>query len=85
MARRKTTEDFIKEAKEVHGYRYDYSLVQYKNYITRVQIVCRKHGVFEQSLAHHIRGQGCPKCGGKGRTIEDFIREANEIHNNTIL
>ena len=31
MGRRKTTEQFISEAKDVHGDKYDYSKVDYKN------------------------------------------------------
>jgi hypothetical protein len=41
-----TNEDFIKKAKERHGDKYDYSLVKYVNAITKVDIICPKHGVF---------------------------------------
>lgn len=80
MARRKTTEEFVREAKEVHGDRYDYSLVEYKNYMTPVKIVCNKHGVFEKNLAHHLRGQGCPKCIHRGKDVLEFIRQAKELY-----
>ena len=29
MSKRNSTEDFIKKAHEVHGYKYDYSKVKY--------------------------------------------------------
>ena len=45
---RYNTEDFIKSAKRVHGDKYDYSLVEYTNAQSLIDIVCRKHGVFKQ-------------------------------------
>lgn len=32
MSKKLTTEEFIKRAKEIHGGKYDYSLVDYKGY-----------------------------------------------------
>ena len=60
---RKTTEQFIEEAKKVHGKKYDYSKVNYINQLTKVCIICPKHGEFWQSPKQHLRGQGCQKCG----------------------
>ena len=40
------TEEWVKRAKKIHGDKYDYSLVNYKNYITKVKILCPKHGEF---------------------------------------
>lgn len=60
-----TTEEFIKKAREVHGDRYDYSKVEYVNSTTKVCIICKEHGVFEQSPQKHLLGQGCPNCGLK--------------------
>jgi hypothetical protein len=82
---RKTTEQFIKEAKEVHGDLYDYSLVDYKTTTTYVKIVCKEHGIFEQYPTAHVnRGDGCPECGKhykpKRYTQEDYIEKAREVH-----
>lgn len=41
-----TTEEFIEKAKKVHGDKYDYSLVEYKDSRVKVKIICPKHGVF---------------------------------------
>jgi len=49
-------------SKAIHGNIYDYSLVDYKNSKDKVNIICRTHGVFKQSIECHLRGQGCPKC-----------------------
>lgn len=55
-------EDFIKKAKTVHGDKYDYSKVVYKNSNTKVCIICPIHGEFWQSPDNHLRGKGCQKC-----------------------
>lgn len=57
-----TIEDFIQKAKEVHGDKYDYSLVEYKNSSTKIKIICPKHGVFEQTPNNHLSGCGCLSC-----------------------
>ena len=80
---RHTTEKFIKRAKEIHGDRYDYSKVDYKNINTKVTIICSVHGEFEQKPANHLHGQGCPKCGNRIKlTTEEFIKRAIEVHAN---
>jgi len=58
------TEKFIEKSKKIQGDRYDYSLVKYINNTTKVKIICKTHGVFEQSPASHTKspGCGCPKC-----------------------
>ena len=53
---------FITRAKEVHGSRYSYDLVEYKNVKTKVTISCPVHGIFEQRPSNHLRGEGCQKC-----------------------
>jgi len=43
---RKSTEDFIRDAKKIHGDKYDYSKVEYLGKDVPVEIVCSKHGSF---------------------------------------
>lgn len=63
MAKLKTNEQFIKECTEVHGNKYDYSLVNYVNAHTKVNIICPVHGVFQQiPSSHWYLQQGCPIC-----------------------
>jgi hypothetical protein len=57
-----TTSEFISKSKKIHSDRYDYSLTKYKNYLSKVKIICHKHGIFEQSAFTHYSGSGCPKC-----------------------
>lgn len=80
------TNKFIEKAREIHGNKYDYSKVKYLNNRTKVCIICPKHGEFQQAPAHHLRGQGCPKCFGTcRRTTEEFIQEARKIHGNKYI
>lgn len=76
------TEEIIKRFEFIHGDRYDYNLVEYKNNRTKIKIICPEHGVFEQLPYNHIGlKQGCPSCfGNKKMTKEDFIRKSTKIH-----
>lgn len=56
---------FIERSIKIHGNKYDYSKVEYKNHRTKVIIVCPIHGEFEQTPKNHMNGQGCPQCGKK--------------------
>lgn len=78
----KTTEQFIKDSISVHGNKYDYSKVEYKNAITKVCIICPDHGEFWQTPNQHQQGSGCPKCAGLRITTEEWIKKAKEIHGN---
>lgn len=81
MSRKLTTEEFIKKAREVHGDKYDYSKVEYKDARTKVCIICPEHGEFYQIPNSHLLGRGCNKCCGSAKlTTEDFIKKAREVH-----
>ena len=59
----KTTNWFIDKAKELHGDRYDYSLVNYINLQTNVKIICSDHGIFSQKPSDHLKNRiPCPMC-----------------------
>ena len=84
--RKKTTEEFIQDARKVHGDKYDYANVDYKGAKTKVCIICHEHGKFEQTPSSHLQGQGCPKCanetngGHKRLSISAFIKKSREVH-----
>ena len=82
MSNKLTTEQFVKEAKNIHGDKYDYSLVDYINTEQKVKIICPIHGIFEQAPKKHKKGQGCPKCtkGRNSKTFEQFIKEVKLVH-----
>ena len=81
MPKKKTTEEFIADARKVHGSRYDYSKVDYHGSAEKVCIICGIHGEFWQKPNSHLLGQGCPSCSGhKRKTREEFIEKAKSIH-----
>lgn len=59
---KKTNEEFIAEARKVHGNKYDYSKVDYKGNKKYITIICPEHGEFRQKPLSHLQGQGCQKC-----------------------
>lgn len=67
------TNSFIQKSMEIHGDRYDYSLVSYINTRTPVKIICPEHGVFEQKPMNHIQGYGCRKCYGLKKRIYSLV------------
>lgn len=73
---------FIFKAKNVHGDKYDYSLVKFERSDKKVKIICKVHGVFEQNASSHLQGYGCPYCALKRMTREQFLEKANKIHRN---
>ena len=75
-----TTEEWIKKAKKVHGNRFDYSLVDYKNSNTKVKIICLEHGIFETNPSNHLYGFNCPKCGNNTSNTISFIKKAKAVH-----
>ncbi len=57
-------EEIIKRCKKVHP-EYDYSMVNYVNATTPIDIICPKHGVFKMSyanLTNKTKPQNCPFC-----------------------
>lgn len=85
-SRRLTKEDFIKRARNVHGTKYDYSLVDYKDARTPIIIICKKHGQFKQIPYYHLAGNGCQCCYYEKRgqasliTFEEFVKRAKLVH-----
>lgn len=72
---------FIQKANNVHNGKYNYTLVEYKNTITKVCIVCPIHGEFWQIPKEHMKGHGCPKCAKNYKMNNDmFIEKASLVH-----
>lgn len=81
---------FITEVSNIHDFKYDYSLMEYKGAKIKIKIKCPNHDIFEQTPDLHRRGSGCPKCGQlKKQKYEQqvldnaamlFIKQANIIH-----
>lgn len=79
-------EDFIENAKKIHGNYYDYSRCNYKRSFEKVIIICKKHGEFSQVPSSHLNGHGCYDCGNEKNSInlrsneKEFIEKAEIIH-----
>ena len=91
---RKTKADFIKDAKEVHGEKYNYQKVKYKGNRVGIIIICpnknhgpKNNGEFLQSPYNHLMGKGCKDCGIEKsaatrlrNAAEKFFINAPKIH-----
>ena len=81
LRKRRTKEDFIEESKKLHGDKFDYELVEYKNLMTKVKIKCKNNHIFEQPPKSHLYGDGCPICSNRsGLSLEEFINRSRKIH-----
>jgi hypothetical protein len=79
--KKRTTQEFITLAKQVHGNKYDYSKSNYFSSEKPIEIICKLHGPFLQIAGNHLKGDNCPICVGhqKSNTIE-FIKKSKLIH-----
>ncbi|MFA5626154.1 MAG: hypothetical protein WC965_01600 [Thiohalomonadaceae bacterium] len=82
----KTTEQFIEDARKVHGDIYDYSKVEYKGAHVKVLIVDPEFGEFWQKPNLHLSGQGhrlrgLEKVRAKlSNSTAEFVKKAREVH-----
>ena len=83
-----TTKEWINRCIKTHGYKYNYTKVEYKKISDKVCIICPEHGEFWQIASAHERGANCPKCSKKNvsdkkrKTTKEFIEKARTIHTN---
>lgn len=81
MCLKLTNSSFIAKANAIHNNLYDYALIDYVNYDTKLAITCKQHGIFYQNPNNHLLGKGCPACkGNKRMDTESFIEKANLVH-----
>ena len=85
--RRLTTEEFVAQARAVHGDRYDYSRTVYVLNAQKLSVICREHGPFMTYPYHHTTGGGCPSCNGRNKSkamlqagMGNFLRQSAEKH-----
>lgn len=81
--RKSNTLEFVYKAVAKKGNLYDYSLAEYVDNETPVEIICKEHGSFWQSPANHLAGQGCPSCAETGYNSSKagflYILESGDI------
>lgn len=78
-------DEVIKRFVKAHGEKYNYSRVQYKNNLAKVEIICRTHGSFMQVASAHWLGHGCVKCAvdngrhGPGGYNTETLKDSNAL------
>jgi len=82
---------FIEKVQKIHKDKYDYSLVNYINYHTNINVICdiKGHGNFQVTPDNHQSNKsGCPICGRlkssrkRRKKEEKFLSEIKKIFKN---
>lgn len=68
--------DFLK----IHGSKYDYSLSIYKNANSKITIICKSHGEFQQKVSNHLSGSGCPNCATKKSMYDKYKNKPTTLY-----
>ena len=68
--RKLSQEDFLKRSLNKHGDIYDYSWAIYTGCDVPLKIVCKIHGLFEQTPWDHWSGHGCRDCANSIQGVD---------------
>ncbi len=72
----KNKEYYLSKCVSVHGDKYSYDLIksyEYNIYYrSKIDIICKVHGKFNQELRKHLKGSGCKKC------VKEALMHSNE-------
>lgn len=82
--RKYTTKKFISLLEKVFENKYIYFGDNFKSN-TKIKVLCKIHNIFFfKRIDHLLEGSGCPICLKEKitKTSEEFIKQANSIHNN---
>lgn len=82
-----TKHEFVKRSIDSHGYRYDYSTIEFVDMSTKIAIFCKIHQkTFLQNPRNHVQGQGCPECGNDSKrlTLDEFLKRATDTHGDDV-
>jgi very-short-patch-repair endonuclease len=78
----KPFDEFVEEARRVHGNKYIYNEDCYVDAKSKTKITCPAHGDFWQDVHNHLAGHGCPQCVGREVfDTESFVKKSEIIHN----
>jgi hypothetical protein len=78
----KSTHDFIKRAKKIHGNKYNYKKSIYMGCMVKMEIKCMKCGVlFLQKPNDHLDGHGCSKCVDRISKPESLFLDYVKVNN----
>lgn len=56
----------IEESTRVHGDKYTIVAESYVNRVTKMNVVCKIHGMFSLTTSSFLAGRGCPSCAKYG-------------------
>lgn len=80
-SKKMTWSNFLIKADERHNNKFLYKEQKFENGRSKITITCKEHGDFTQMIEAHLRGQGCPDCGGsKKYTKETLLKNLLLIH-----
>lgn len=83
MGKKLTWDNIVKRASMKHNNEYLYEYQEYSNGKMKINILCKLHGVFKQSVESHLRGYGCPHCANNVKyTKESILEKLNYKYNN---
>lgn len=80
MPKALSQEYYLKKADETHTGFFTYDMPQGVRADSKIRICCPFHGWFEQRLANHLAGAGCPTCSGRG---VDWLKRFKSVHSDT--
>lgn len=81
-----TKDEFIKRSIEIYGDKHDYSIVNYTNNKSIIEIICKEHGVFKVRPDIYLQKRGgCKKCSNVVFDTSSFIEKSNLIHKNLYI
>lgn len=79
--KKQNKENLIIKLNNIHSNKYDYTILEYSNNLSNVDIICKKHGKFTQILKNHISGMGCSKCSNNNKfNKQHFLDRSKEVH-----
>ena len=77
---KKSKSEILDEIVKKHNNEYEYPNFSYKKLDDKIEIICKEHGQFQQSLKLHRNGSKCPKCVNRHNLSNiDFIDKCMKI------
>lgn len=75
-----TLDEFKFKANQTYHGKYDLSKVSFKSTHDKITLICPEHGEFVKEVREFLNGQGCPKCTGRNKTVDDVIKDFTNTH-----
>lgn len=75
------------KARKVHGEKYSYEAIRWRQGTAVLSIRCSVHGLFDMQAGNHVnRGSNCPACSAASRddfkrlSVPDYVARAASMH-----